>query len=88
MTPIRMSQCIKFLVYYGSCGKQFWWTIWDERDEKLAIDKMQRVLSATGAHGGEVEILKDDQLSGKTNSVPNNLHLVVHTLTSCSSQAL
>jgi len=75
-------------VYHGSCGEQFWWTIRDERDQKLAIDEMQRVLSATGAHGGEVKILKDDQLSGETNSVSNNLCLVVHTLTNCSSQAL
>ena len=32
---------------------------------------MQRVLSSTGAHGGNVQIFKDDQLSGAANSVPN-----------------
>ena len=49
----------------------FVWMIRDKREQKLAIDEMQRVLSTTGAHGGEVKILKDNQLSRNTNSVPN-----------------
>ena len=32
---------------------------------------MQRVLSATGAHGGNVKIFKDIELSSASNSVPN-----------------
>lgn len=32
----------------------FVWMIRDKREQKLAIDEMQRVLSATGAHGREV----------------------------------
>lgn len=32
---------------------------------------MQRVVSFTGAHGGNVIIFKDEDLSGKSNSVPN-----------------
>ena len=32
---------------------------------------MQRVVSLTGAHGGNVMIFKDEQLSDKVNSVPN-----------------
>jgi len=49
----------------------FIWTMRDKKEQELAIDEMQRVLSATGAHGGDVKILKDEQLSGKINSVPN-----------------
>ena len=33
---------------------------------------MQKIISSTGAHGGNVIIFKDHELSGKSNSVPNN----------------
>jgi len=48
--------------------------IWTQRNKVLqeqAIIEMQRVLSSTGAHGGNVKILKDEELSGKSNSIPN-----------------
>lgn len=32
---------------------------------------MERVISETGAHGGNVVIFKDQELSGKSNNVPN-----------------
>jgi hypothetical protein len=50
---------------------QFIWTIRDKVMQKQAIEDMQKVVSSTGAHGGNVIIFKDDQLSGKKNNVPN-----------------
>lgn len=47
------------------------WTIGDEALQKLAIDEMQKAVSLTGAHGGNVVIFKDQDLSRKSNSVPN-----------------
>jgi len=47
------------------------WTIRDKIQQKQAIDAMQVVLSSAGAHGGNVQIFKDDDLSRKSNSVPN-----------------
>jgi len=49
----------------------FLWTIRDKPVQTLAIDLMQKVISSTGAHGGNVVIFKDPELSGKSNSVPN-----------------
>ena len=40
---------------------QFIWTFCHKNTQKLAIKDMQRVLSSTGAHGGNVMILKDEQ---------------------------
>jgi len=40
-----------------------------------AIETIQKVLSATGAHEGNVVIMKDAELSGKSNSIPNKLNL-------------
>ena len=54
---------------------QFVWTIFSTIQYKKlqcqAIEEMQRVLSSSGAHGGNVQIFKDDQLSGAANSIPN-----------------
>lgn len=50
---------------------QFIWTIRDKKLQEQAIEDMQRVISSTGAHGGNVVIFKDDKLSGKKNSVPS-----------------
>jgi hypothetical protein len=50
---------------------QFVWTIRDKELQCQAIEEMQRVLSSTGAHGSNVQIFKDDQLSSAANSVPN-----------------
>jgi hypothetical protein len=47
------------------------WTIRDEALKKQVVDEMQRVVSFTCAHGGNVIIFKDDDLSSKSNSVPN-----------------
>lgn len=47
------------------------WTIREPRLQKQAMDEMQRVVSLTGAHGGNVVIFKDEDLSGRSNSVPN-----------------
>lgn len=49
----------------------FVWTMRDKELQKVAIQDLQRILSATGAHGGNVIIFKDHDLSGKANSVPN-----------------
>lgn len=49
----------------------FIWTIREKTLQKEAIDQMQKVLSAIGAHGGNVVIFKDTDLSGKSNNVPN-----------------
>lgn len=49
----------------------FIWTIRDKKLQEQAIEDMQRVISSTGAHGGNVVIFKDDKLSGKKNSVPS-----------------
>jgi hypothetical protein len=49
----------------------FIWTIRDKKVQIQAIEDMQRVLSATRAHGGNVLIFKDADLSGKSNDVPN-----------------
>lgn len=49
----------------------FIWTIRDKIIQAEAIEQMQKVLSATGAHGGNVLIFKDVELSGKTNNIPN-----------------
>lgn len=43
----------------------------DKEQQKLAINDLQKILSATGAHGGNVLIFKDQDLSGKSNSIPN-----------------
>ena len=47
------------------------WTIKGSALQSLAIDHMQKVVSLTGAHGGNVVIFKDENFSGKSNSVPN-----------------
>jgi hypothetical protein len=47
------------------------WTIRDKEMQKNAIDEMQKVVSLTGAHGGNVVIFKHAELSGKSNNVPN-----------------
>lgn len=47
------------------------WTIRDPAVQKLVVDGMQKVVSLTGAHGGNIVIFKDVDLSGKSNSVPN-----------------
>ena len=47
------------------------WTIRDPALQKLAIDDMQKVVSLTGVHGGNIVIFKDEMLSGKSNSIPN-----------------
>jgi len=47
------------------------WTIGDEALQKVAIDEMQKAMSLTGAHGGNVVIFKDWDLFGKSNIVPN-----------------
>ena len=47
------------------------WTIRDQALQKTAVEEMQRVVSLTGAHGGNVMIFKDEELSGKGNNVPN-----------------
>lgn len=49
----------------------FVWTMRDKEQQELAIDDLQKILSATGAHGGNVLIFKDQDLSGKSNSIPN-----------------
>jgi hypothetical protein len=49
----------------------FIWTIRDKRLQAEAVDDMQKVLSAMGAHGGNVVIFKDAKLSGKSNNIPN-----------------
>jgi len=49
---------------------QFIWTIRDEALKQEAIHEMQKVISATGAHGGNVKIFKDEKLSGKKNNIP------------------
>jgi len=46
-------------------------TIRDETMKATAIDEIQKVLSATRAHGGNVVIFKDANLNRKANSVPN-----------------
>lgn len=43
----------------------------DKELQKTTIEEMQRVLSTIGAHGGNVVIFKDVNLSGKSNFVPN-----------------
>ena len=47
------------------------WTIRDQALQKSAVEEMQRVVSLTGAHGGNVVIFKDGELSRKGNNVPN-----------------
>lgn len=47
------------------------WTNRNTTTQQAAIDEMERTISMTGAHGGNVKIFKDDALSGKVNSVPN-----------------
>ena len=47
------------------------WTIGEEAIQKTAIHEMQAAVSLTGAHGGNVIIFKDNELSGKSNNVPN-----------------
>lgn len=47
------------------------WVIRDNACQKIVVDKMQKAVSLTGAHGGNVIIFKDIDLSGKSNSVPN-----------------
>ena len=50
---------------------QFIWTIRNKKLQEEAIEDMQRVISSTSAHGGNVVIFKDNKLSGKKNNVPN-----------------
>jgi hypothetical protein len=50
---------------------QFIWTLRDKQLQKQATSDMQKVLSSTGAHGGNVLIFKDDKLSSKSNNVPS-----------------
>lgn len=47
------------------------WTIRDQALQKSAVEEMQRLVSLTGAHSGNVVIFKDEELSGKGNNVPN-----------------
>lgn len=47
------------------------WTIRDAALQKVAVDEMQKIVSLTGAHGGNVVIFKSEELSGKCNNVPN-----------------
>jgi len=47
------------------------WTIRDEALKKATTKEMERIISESGAHGGNVIIFKDEQLSGKSNNVPN-----------------
>ena len=49
---------------------QFIWTIIVEALKQEAIHEMQKVLSATGAHGGNVKIFKDEKLSQNKNNIP------------------
>ena len=46
------------------------WTIKDKALQRIAINDMQTVLSLTRAHGRNVIIFKDQDLSGKSNDVP------------------
>ena len=39
--------------------------------QKTAIHDMQAVVSLTATHGGNVIIFKDNELFGKSNSIPN-----------------
>jgi len=41
------------------------WTVRDKSIQKLAIEDIERILSSTGMHGGQVKIFKDQDLSGK-----------------------
>jgi hypothetical protein len=50
---------------------QFVWTIKTKSLQELAIKSMEKAISVCGAHGGNVKIFKDAELSGKSNSVPN-----------------
>jgi len=50
---------------------QFIWTIRNEALKQDAIHEMQKVLSATRAHGGNVKIFKDEKLSGNKNNIPS-----------------
>lgn len=47
------------------------WVIRNEARQKEAIIKMQKAVSLTGAHGGNVIMFKDEDLSGKCNNIPN-----------------
>jgi len=49
---------------------QFVWTISNVHLQRAAIEDLQKLLSAIGMHGGDVEIFEDKDLSGKSNSVP------------------
>jgi len=50
---------------------QFIWTLRDKNMQRSAIEDMQRVLSSTGAHGGNVRIFKNNNLSGQHSNVPS-----------------
>lgn len=50
---------------------QFIWTIRDKKLKEAATIEMQKIISSTGAHGGNVIIFQDEQLSGKQNNVPS-----------------
>lgn len=52
---------------------QFIWTLCNKNIQKIAIEDMQPVLSSMRAHGGNVIIFKDKQLSGKQNNIPSKL---------------
>lgn len=49
---------------------QFIWTLRDKELQKKAVFDMQKVLSSTGAHGGNVIIFTDGKASRKSNNVP------------------
>ncbi len=48
----------------------FVWNMHNEVQKTIAIQQMEKSLSAVGAHGGNVEITQDPQRSGKSNSIP------------------
>jgi len=49
---------------------QFIWTLGDKSIQQQAITEMQQVISATGAHGSNVKIFKDEKMAGKNSDVP------------------
>lgn len=51
---------------------------WRCGTSKTSIHEMLRVVSLMGAHGGNVMIIKHQDLFGKSNNIPNKPPLVVH----------
>jgi len=41
-----------------------------ETRQEVAIDNMEKTLSAAGLHGGNVRIMKDPTLSGSDSNIP------------------